>query len=179
MKSQIFAFAGSLRKDSYNKQLLLETVELAKQMQISMQYVWLNEFPMPFYDADLETNQGMPAQAKRFRDLLIEHSSILIVSPEYNASVPAVLKNAIDWASRNEEGKPSYEAFAEKRFGLMSASPGKLGGSRALKHLRESLNNLKAQVLESQVSIPQADQYFSQKQRPVNEQIRGLLSNLQ
>jgi NAD(P)H-dependent FMN reductase len=157
----IIAFAGSLRKDSVNKKLLSEAVAIARGLGAHVEVLDLASYPLPFYNADLESAKGMPEEAKKFRRLLIEAKAIMIASPEYNASVSGVLKNQIDWCSRSEEGKPSRDAFKGKKIALMSASPSTYGGSRALADLRPILEDIGGIVLKNQVSLPNAYQAFN------------------
>lgn len=177
---KILALAGSLRKDSYNKQLLKEAIKIAEKKGAKVTHIDLHDFPMPFYDGDLEAKEGLPKHAKRLRDLMISHDAIMIASPEYNGSVPAVLKNLIDWASRGENKAPSREAFEGKTFAIMSASPGKMGGSRALTYLRSILQDLKGKVVGPQVTIPMAHEYFPSKKenKELEEEITALMSAL-
>lgn len=156
----VLVFAGSTRTGSYNKRLSLEAAEIVKRLGAKVTWIDLKDYPMPFYDGDLEKKSGTPKNAKKLRDLMVASDAILIASPEYNASVPAVLKNAIDWASR-KDGNPSREAFEGKKFFLMSASPGPNGGSRALGHLRAIIENLNGDVSETQLSIPTAHAAFA------------------
>jgi chromate reductase, NAD(P)H dehydrogenase (quinone) len=158
--TKVLAIAGSTREGSFNKKLLQEAVAMSRGMGAKVTVIDLKDYPMPFYDADLERNQGMPQNAKRIRDLMIASDAVLIASPEYNASLPAVLKNTIDWASRSEDGKSSREAFKGKKFAIMSASPGQGGGARSLAHLRAVIKDIGGEVLELQVSIPQAHNAF-------------------
>lgn len=176
-KMKILAFAGSTRTDSYNKRLAGDAAELARQLGATVTLIDLKDYPMPLYDADLEI-QGMPDHAKRLRTLMIESDAILIASPEYNSSIPAVLKNALDWASRNETGGPSREAYQGKRFALMSASPGKFGGSRGLVHLSRIIEALGGEIVPTQVSIPEAHHYFSVSARPEHPQLREEIESL-
>lgn len=169
---KVLAFAGSTRSDSYNKKLVCDAAAIARQMGATVTIIDLKDYPMPFYDADLEATQGMPKNGKAFRDLLLQSDAVIIATPEYNASIPAVLKNAIDWASRTEAGGGSREAFAGKTFAIMSASPGNGGGSRALVHLRNIIEALGAPVVPRQVSIPSAHQYFAGSERPENPQLK-------
>ena len=174
---KVLAFAGSTRKDSYNKQLLLNAVEMARQMGATVLIIDLKDYQVPFYDADLET-KGMPKNAKRLRELMIKSDAMIIASPEYNSSIPAVLKNALDWASRSEEGGSSRDAFKGKKFAIMSASPGRTGGARGLVHLREIIEDVGGQVIEQKVSIPQAHKYFSEKNRPENPSLKAEIQQL-
>lgn len=162
-ENKILAFAGSTREDSCNKKLLNETAKIAKQMKATIHFIDLKDYPIPFYDGDLESQQGMPANAKKLRKLMIDSQAIIIASPEYNGSISAVLKNLIDWASRNEEGAPSRDAFAGKKFAIMSCSPGPGGGARGLVHLRTIIENIGGKVVAKQVTIPNSNNAFNSK----------------
>ncbi len=102
----------------------------------------------------------MPDMAKKLKKLFIDHDGLLIASPEYNSSFTGVLKNAIDWVSRPEPGESPLVAFQGKAATLMSASPGALGGLRALVHVRAMLGNLGVIVLPEQVAVPKAHEAF-------------------
>ena len=160
---KVLTFSGSTRDGSYNKMLVREAGDMARQAGAKVTAIDLKDFPMPFYDADLEAKQKLPPSAKRLRQLMIDSDAIIISTPEYNASLPAVLKNALDWASRGEDGKPSRDAFKGKKFALMSASPGGLGGSRALAHLSAVIENVGGEVVTERLSIPQAHDAFDNK----------------
>lgn len=158
---KVLALAGSTRVDSYNKKLIREAAKIAQGMGAEVTIIDLKDYPMPFYDADLE-KEGMPKNAKQFRDMILKSDAVIISSPQYNASIPGVLKNALDWASRDENGQESDAAFAGKKIVIMSASPGKKGGAKGLVHLRAVLKDCGGEVLEKQVSIPSADQAFDE-----------------
>ncbi|AFY35807.1 NADPH-dependent FMN reductase [Calothrix sp. PCC 7507] len=152
---KILAFAGSTRTDSYNKKLVKIAAAGAKAAGAEVTYIDLRDLPLPLYDQDLEDREGTPANAQAFKDLLISHQGLLIASPEYNSSITAVLKNAIDWASRPSPNEPPLAAFAGKVAAIMSASPGNLGGLRGLVHLRSILGNIQVLVLPAQIAVPQ------------------------
>lgn len=185
--TQVLVFAGSLRSDSYNKLLAKEAAELARQEGANVTYIDLRDFPMPFYDADLETSEGLPKNAKKLRDLMMESDAVIIASPQYNESVSSVLKNAIDWASRGEDGQASKAAFKGKKFALMSASPRKKGGAKGLSHLRVILGDCGADVIEPETSVRFADQAFDSQGHLIDtetltllrQQIQALLPSLQ
>ena len=160
---KILVFAGSTREDSYNKKLASEAAEIAKKMGAKVTLVDLKDYPMPFYDADLEASVGMPKEAKQLRDLMVASDAILIASPEYNGSSPGLLKNTLDWASRGEDGNFSRVAFKGKKFAIVSASPGGGGGARGLTHLRALIEEVGGSVEQKQVSIPKAHQAFNDK----------------
>ncbi len=158
---KILAFAGSTRRESFNKRLLRIAAAGAREAGAEVTLLDLAELPLPLFDADLEAVEGAPENARRLKELMIGHDGFLIASPEYNSSISGVLKNAIDWASRREEGEERLAAFAGKAAALMSASPGALGGLRGLVHLRAILGNLGVLVLPQQKAVPRAHQAFT------------------
>jgi NAD(P)H-dependent FMN reductase len=139
MISRILALAGSLRRDSFNKKLVPIAAHGARKAGAEVTILDLKDFPLPLFDQDLEAEQGMPENGKKLKHFFIEHDGLLIASPEYNSSITGVLKNAIDWVSRPAPGEPPLVAFRGKVATLMSASPGALGGLRALVHVRSIL----------------------------------------
>lgn len=177
-ETSVLAFAGSTREGSYNKLLVKEAAEMAEKMGAKVKFIDLKNFTLPFFDEDLEREEGMPQKAKELRKLLIESQVIFIASPEYNGSVPAVLKNILDWSSRNEDGKPSREAFKGKKFLLLSASPGKGGGARGLVHLKAIIEDVGGQVMRSQFSLPSAYQAFDSNGHLKDSKSRTSLQNL-
>ncbi|MBD2518209.1 NAD(P)H-dependent oxidoreductase [Nostoc sp. FACHB-973] len=158
---KILAFAGSTRIDSYNKKLVKIAATGAKAAGAEVTYLDLRDLPLPLFDEDLEAEEGLPANARILKDLMISHQGFLIASPEYNSSVTGVLKNAIDWASRPSPNEAPLAAFADKVATIMSASPGGLGGLRGLVHLRSILGNIKVLVLPDQVAISKAYEAFN------------------
>ena len=102
----------------------------------------------------------MPENGQKLKKLFIDHDGLLIASPEYNSSITAVLKNAVDWVSRPAPGEPSLVAFRGKVAMLMSASPGALGGLRGLVHLRSILGNIGVIVLPDQIAVAKAHEAF-------------------
>ncbi len=160
---KILAFAGSLRKDSYNKTLVNIAAEGARQAGADVTVVSLSDYPMPVLNQDDEAVNGKPEAAKKLKALMIEHDGFLIACPEYNSSITAALKNAIDWTSRPDEGDPpgGLAAYNGKVVSLMSASPGALGGLRGLVHVRAILGNIGCIVLPKQVAIAKAHEAFN------------------
>lgn len=161
-RPKILAFAGSTRTDSYNKKLVKVALLGAESAGASTTFVDLREFPMPLYDGDLEENEGLPENARKFKALLMSHQGLLIASPEYNSSISGVLKNAIDWASRSDGNEPPLACFRGKVCSLMSASPGALGGLRGLVTVRSILGNIGVIVLPDQVAVPKAHEAFDE-----------------
>src|SRR6266850_6331625 len=136
MIPRILAFAGSTRRESINKKLVAIAARGAREAGAEVTLIELKDFPLPLFDQDLEAEQGMPENGKQLKKLFIDHDGLLIASPEYNSSITAVLKNAIDWVSRPAPGEPPLVAFRSKVATLMSASFGALGGRRGLDHIR-------------------------------------------
>jgi NAD(P)H-dependent FMN reductase len=160
MTPRILAFAGSTRKESFNKRLVRNAAKGAKDAGAEVTLIDLKEFPLPLFDQDLEAEQGMPENGNTLKKLFIDHDGLLIASPEYNSSITAVLKNAFDWISRPAPGEPSLVAFKGKVATLMSASPGALGGLRALVHVRSILGNIGVLVLPDQIAVAKAHDAF-------------------
>jgi chromate reductase, NAD(P)H dehydrogenase (quinone) len=157
---KILAFAGSTRKESFNKKLVKIAADAARAAGAEVTLVDLRDIPMPLYDGDLEAEQGIPENAKKFKAMLLAHDGLLISAPEYNSSISGVLKNAIDWASRPVPGEAPLACFAGKVATLMSASPGALGGLRGLIIVRSLLSNISVIVLPGQVAVPKAHEAF-------------------
>lgn len=162
-ETKVLAFTGSLRAESVNKKLLLEAVAIAKKLEASVDVIDLNDIPMPFYNGDIEAAQGLPDNAKILRDRMIQSQVIIISTPEYNSSVSGVLKNALDWVSRNEKGEPSKDAFKGKKFIILSASPGQRGGARALEHLQAIIENVGGTVMPQKMALPNAYNAFNEQ----------------
>jgi len=156
----ILAFAGSLRAGSLNKKLVRLAARAAGKAGAEVMVIDLKDFPLPVFDEDLESTQGLPEAGRKLKELFRAHDGLLIAAPEYNSSISGALKNAIDWISRPEEGRPPLDCFAGKVAGLMSAAAGGLGGMRGLPHVRAILQNIQVMVLPQLVSIPAAYEAF-------------------
>ncbi|MFQ5608562.1 MAG: NADPH-dependent FMN reductase [Candidatus Zixiibacteriota bacterium] len=151
---KILAFAGSARRDSINKKLLKAAVAGAEKAGAEVRVIDLHDYSLPIYDGDLETEKGVPENARKIKAQMKASDGFLIASPEYNSSISALLKNTIDWASRQEEGESNLECFVGKVAGLVATSPGQLGGLRGLVHLRSILMNLQTLVIPNQAAVP-------------------------
>ncbi len=176
---KILAFAGSLREKSYNKRVLKVVAEGARNAGAEVTLIDLKDYPMPIYNADLQETQGFPPIAAAFQKLLLEHDGLLIASPEYNGSLPAVLKNAIDWASRANGDIKTIECFKGKAAAIMTASPGTFGGIRCLGHLRDVLTILLVNVLPSEIAVGKVGGIFDgDTDHITNDSVRGILEDL-
>ena len=159
---RILAFGGSLRRDSFNQKLAAVAAAGAREAGAEVTLIALRDFPLPVFDQDLEDADGMPAAAKALKQLFREHDGLLIAAPEYNSSLTAALKNALDWVSRAEsDDEPPLVAFAGKTAVLCAASPGALGGLRGLVHVRAILGNIGVTVLPDQVAVSKAHEAFA------------------
>ena len=175
---KVLAFAGSLREESYNKKLIQEAAQIAREMGAKVTVINLNDYPMPFYNEDIERKEGLPKNAEKLQEIMIKSDAIIISTPEYNGSVPAVLKNALDWVSRNGFVSYTHMAYGGKRFALMSASAGGGGGRRALSNLRTIVTSAGGTVMETEVTIPEAHEYFADKKRSENSRLKKEIEEL-
>ena len=177
-KPKILAFAGSTRSDSFNKKLVKIAVNGAINVGVEATFIDLRDFPMPLYDGDLEQREGLSANTRKLKDLMLAHQGFLISSPEYNSSISGVLKNTIDWTSRQTEGESPLACYKGKIAGLMSASPGGLGGLRGLVHVRSILENIGVLVIPDQVAIAKAHEAFNSdgtlKNKTQEEQVKNI-----
>lgn len=161
MSVRILVIAGSTRTEAYSKKLAHAAVRSVEQAGASATFVDLRDYPMPLYDGDLEAAGGLPEQAIRLRDLMQRHDALLIATPEYNSSIPAVLKNALDWLSRPHAAEPGVSPYRNKVAGLLSSSPGPMGGLRGLVHLRQILQNVGCLVITEQFALGNAGSAFA------------------
>ncbi|MCV6637070.1 NAD(P)H-dependent oxidoreductase [Candidatus Albibeggiatoa sp. nov. NOAA] len=159
--AKLLFFAGSARKDSLNKKLAKLASTMAQEAGAEVTYIDLRDFEMPLYDGDLEAERGLPENAKKLKQLFVEHDGFFIASPEYNSSMSALLKNALDWISRpHEENEPPLVAFNGKVAAISAISPGGFGGLRGLVPLRMMLGNIGVMVVPSQIAISFGFQAF-------------------
>jgi len=159
---RLLLFAGSTREGSFNRKLVRAAAGLATAAGAAVTTVELRDLPMPLYDGDLEERAGIPEHAQRLKTLLVAHDGFLLASPEYNSSIPGVLKNAIDWVSRAAPGEAPLAAFRGKVAALVSASPGALGGLRALVHVRAILSAIDVLVIPEQFALGRAHEAFDE-----------------
>jgi chromate reductase, NAD(P)H dehydrogenase (quinone) len=164
---KILVLAGSARLDSIHRKLARQTVEALRDAGVEATLADLRDFPMPIYDGDLETGEGLPPAAKALKELARRHDGFAIASPEYNGGYPALLKNALDWISRPEPGDRPLEVFRGKVAAILSASPGPGGGSRGLRQLRELLEMMSVSVVPPELAIPRAGAAFDAEGRLV------------
>ncbi|MDX9750594.1 MAG: NAD(P)H-dependent oxidoreductase [Flavobacteriales bacterium] len=144
-------FSASLRKDSYNTVLARNAVRVIEAGGGQAELADMRTFDCPAFDQDVEQGPGMPEGAVRLRERLLANDAFLIVSPEYNGSMPGHLKNTIDWVSRFRP-----QPFSGKHALLLSASPSMAGGSHGLWALRIPLEKLGVHVAPAMFSLATA-----------------------
>jgi chromate reductase len=147
-------FAGSLRKDSFNRKLLAVAADILKQNGEQFEIADLAVCNFPVYNADIEAT-GIPESVKKFSAQILDHDALIVCSPEYNGGIASPLKNALDWVSRIQP-----VAWRKKPLLLMAASPGALGGVRALWHSRVPMEALGIQVYADMFGLSLADKAF-------------------
>ncbi|MDH3693173.1 MAG: NAD(P)H-dependent oxidoreductase [Gammaproteobacteria bacterium] len=170
---KILAFAGSTRSGSFNKKLIRTAAQMVADTGAEVTQIDLRDYPMPLYDGDLESEHGLPENAKKLKQLMCEHHGFLIAAPEYNSSITGVLKNAIDWTSRPESDETPLIAYSGKVAALLAASPGGLGGLRTLVTVRMILGNLNMIVIPEQKAIPQSHQAFDEQENLKDDATRA------
>ena len=175
-KPKILAIAGSLREHSYNKRIVRIAMQGAEMAGAEVTYVDLRDYPMPIYNSDNEKN-GFDPNALAFQGIVTDHDGFLIASPEYNGSLSAALKNAIDWASRQSNVYDRSKIFRGKFAAIMSAAPGPFGGLRSLLHLRGVLTSLGVNVLPAEVAVPLVSDKFEGEEMK-DETVNTALENL-
>ena len=175
---RILGFSGSTRAHSHNRVLVEIATSAAARAGADVQLLDLRDFHLPLYDADLEAESGLPKSAIALKALFVAADGFLVASPEYNGSLTAVLKNAIDWLSRPGpapgETEVTLRAFRGKVAGIMSASPGGWGGVRGLAHLRQILSGMGTLVVAEQLAVPSAASAFDASgtlQNPVHRAV--------
>jgi NAD(P)H-dependent FMN reductase len=180
---KILVIPGSLRTGSLNAKLAaIMAFELA-QAGAEVTRISLGDFPLPIYDGDLQAKSGVPKQAVNLKRMMSAHHGVLIVTPEYNSSVPALLKNAIDWVTRVHDSQESRgQVFRERAFAIAAASESRLGGTRALAALRLILSACQATVIPSQLALSFAGEAYDDMDRlkhPADlEALRALVRQL-
>ncbi len=175
--TKLLMFAGSARKASTNKRLAALAARTAREAGAEVTLIDLADFDMPIYNGDIETDSGLPENAKRLKQLFVEHDGFFIASPEYNSSISAVLKNALDWISRpHTENEPGLWAFQGKVAAIGSVAPGALGGLRGLVPLRMMLGNIGVTVVPNQVAVSDGFNAFNDDGGLLAEMPSGMLN---
>ena len=167
---KVLGISGSLRRDSYNRKLLVNAAELLPAGAEFELYEALKD--VPAFDEDDE--QPAPAAVARLRAAVVGADALLIATPEYNSSIPGQLKNAIDWASR----PAANSVLRNKPVAVVGASTGAFGAVWAQAELRKVLGAAGARVVEGDVAVGHAHERFDSEGRLEDEALRGQLGEL-
>ncbi len=172
---KILVFAGSTRQNSWNRKLARVAAGIASAGGIEVTHLELADFDVPMYNADLEA-RGTPEDVIKLKQITYEHPGWIICTPEYNASYPALLKNTLDWISSPVKSDPVWsDALRSSRgkvVGVLSASPGALGGLRSQSHLAPLLLNLQCWVAPRNYALSRAMDAFDAQGRLVSDAAR-------
>jgi NAD(P)H-dependent FMN reductase len=163
---KILVIPGSLRSGSHNARLAAAASYQFAQAGAEVTRISLSDFPLPIYDGDLQTKSGVPKHAINLKRMMAAHHGVLMVTPEYNASVPPLVKNTIDWVSRVQDTHETrYQVFRGRPFAIASASESRLGGVRCLAALRLILSACQATVIPNQLALSFAGEAYDDMDR--------------
>ncbi|WP_417414770.1 NADPH-dependent FMN reductase [Hoeflea sp.] len=178
MTPRILVLPGSNRTGSFNASLAAAaSVELAQQ-GADVTRISLVDYPLPIVDENLKNESGIPENAMKLGRLIAAHHGVFLCCPEYNSSIPPLLKNMIDWVSLiTRDGDRSFKPWAGRYVALGSASNGKLGGIRGLYHVRSVMVNVGAQVISEQCAVSGAADAFEADGRLKDERTGAMLAN--
>jgi NAD(P)H-dependent FMN reductase len=167
---KILVIPGSLRTGSLNARLAAAAAYQFAQAGAEVTRLSLGDFPLPIYDGDLQTKSGVPKNAVNLKRMMSAHHGVLIVTPEYNSSVPPLVKNTIDWVTRVQDANEARgQIFRQRAFAIAAASEGRLGGTRSLAALRLILSACHATVIPNQLALSFADQAYDDMDRLKHE----------
>ena len=158
---KILAFAGSARRGSFNHLLVCAAAVGARNEGADVTLLDMNDYMLQLFNEDMESADGLPENARKLKRLFIEHDGLLISCPEYNGGITPLLKNTIDWVSRKEGDEPALAAYQGKLAVLMAASPGALGGIRALPQVATILSGIGVTVLPNRLALGKAGEVFA------------------
>jgi chromate reductase len=163
---KILVIPGSLRTGSHNARLAAAAAYQFAQAGTEVTRISLADFPLPIYDGDLQNKSGVPKNAVNLKRMIGAHHGVLIVTPEYNSSVPPLVKNTIDWVTRVQDAhEVRGQVFRERPFAIAAASENRLGGTRCLAALRLILSACHASVIPSQLALSFAAEAYDDMDR--------------
>ncbi|WP_136657918.1 NAD(P)H-dependent oxidoreductase [Nitratireductor sp. XY-223] len=176
MTPRILVFAGSTKSNSINAKLADAAQLVLAQMGADVTRISLLDYPMPIVNEDLKAREGIPMGAMNLGRLIAENEGLFVVSPEYNASIPPLLKNTIDWVSLiSDDGGRRLKPWNGRYVALGAASNGKLSGIRCLYHLRAVMMAVGTQVITEQCAVGGASSAFDEDGRVADERAAGML----
>jgi chromate reductase, NAD(P)H dehydrogenase (quinone) len=163
---KILVIPGSLRTGSHNVRLAAAAAHELAQADAEVTRISLADFPLPIYDGDLQSKSGVPRNAVNLKRMIGAHHAVLIVTPEYNSSVPPVVKNTIDWVTRVQDAQEARgQVFRGRAFAIAAASESRLGGTRSLSALRLILSACQATVIPNQLALSFAGEAYDDMDR--------------
>ena len=163
---KILVIPGSLRTGSHNARLAAAAAYQFAQAGAEVTRISLGDFPLPIYDGDLQTRSGVPKNAVNLKRMIAAHYGVLFVTPEYNSSVPPLVKNTIDWVTRVQDAQETRgQVFRDRAFAIAAASESRLGGTRALAALRLILSACHATVIPNQLALSFASEAYDDMDR--------------
>src|SRR3984957_11012487 len=163
---KILVIPGSLRTGSLNAKLAAVAAHQFAQAGVEVTRLSLADFPLPIYDGDLQTRSGVPKNAVDLKRMIGTHHGVLMVTPEYNSSVPALLKNAIDWVTRVQDAHETRgQVFRDRAFAIAAASESRLGGTQSLAALRLILSACHATFIPNQLALAFAGEAYDDMDR--------------
>jgi NAD(P)H-dependent FMN reductase len=163
---KVLVIPGSLRTGSLNAKLAAAAAYQLVQAGADVTRISLGDFPLPIYDGDLQTKSGVPKNAVNLKRMIGAHHGVLIVTPEYNSSVPPLVKNTIDWVTRVQDAHETRgQVFRDRAFAIAAASEGRLGGTRCLAALRLILSACHATVIPNQLALSFASEAYDDMDR--------------
>lgn len=175
----VLILAGSTRQGSFNVRLAKAACAMAIEEGLHAEWIDLNNYPMPLFNQNDEAEHGMPETTKTLKQLFVQADGFIMVTPEYNGMFTPLLKNTIDWLSRpHTENEPPLWAFQSKSAAIMAASPGALGGLRALIPLRLQLANIGVNVVAPQLALGKAHEAFTEAGTLQDARMQGMLRNV-
>ena len=180
---KILVIPGSIRTGSLNAKLAAAAVDELVRAEARVTRVSLGDFPLPIYDGDLQTKSGVPKNAINLKRMIGAHRAVLIVTPEYNSSVPPLVKNTIDWVTRVQDAHETRgQVFRDRAFAIAAASESRFGGTRSLAALRLILTACHATVIPNQLALSFAGEAYDDMDRlkqPADvEALRALVRQL-
>jgi chromate reductase, NAD(P)H dehydrogenase (quinone) len=163
---KILVIPGSLRTGSHNARLAAAAAYQFAQAGAEVTRISLGDFPLPIYDGDLQTKSGVPKNAINLKRMIGAHQGVLFVTPEYNSSVPPLVKNTIDWVTRVQDAQETRgQVFRDRIFAIAAASESRLGGTRALAALRLILSACHATIIPNQLAVSFAGEAYDDMDR--------------
>jgi NAD(P)H-dependent FMN reductase len=163
---KILVIPGSLRTGSLNARLAAAAGHEFARAGAEVTRISLGDFPLPIYDGDLQTKSGVPKNAINLKRMIGAHHGVVIVTPEYNSSVPPLVKNTIDWVTRVQDAHETRgQVFRDRAFAIAAASESRLGGTRALAALRLILSACHAAVIPNQLALSFAAEAYDDMDR--------------